>query len=115
MHKPCTKVLRHMQRKTASINGHPLKYNQVICFPSIYKNLAKAVCGDVWQVRGRAAQRRSEAAAQSSQGGVVKALLAARAAGEIAGIHGRLGVHCLCAHPHRVIRMPKNFLRLLGM
>ena len=44
------------------------------------------------QVRGRAAQRRSEAAAQSSQGGVVKALLAARASGEIAGIHGRLGV-----------------------
>jgi chromosome segregation ATPase len=43
------------------------------------------------EVRGQAAQRRSEAAAQSSQGGVVKALLAARAGGEIEGIHGRLG------------------------
>ena len=56
------------------------------------------------QVRGRAAQRRSEAAAQSSQGGVVKALLAARASGEIAGIHGRLG-----APAHRLASsLPSN-------
>ncbi len=50
-------------------------------------------------MRGQAAQRRSEAAAQSSQGGVVKALLAARAAGEIDSIHGRLGA----------LRMPRGW------
>lgn len=42
-------------------------------------------------VRGHAEQRRAEAASQNSQGAVVKALLAAKASGQISGIHGRLG------------------------
>lgn len=43
-------------------------------------------------VRGQAEQRRAEAASQNSQGAVVKALLAAKASGQISGIHGRLGM-----------------------
>lgn len=37
------------------------------------------------------AQRRADASAQNSQSEVVQALLAAKAAGDIPGIHGRLG------------------------
>lgn len=36
-------------------------------------------------------QRRATANSQSTAGAVVKALLAAKAAGELPGIHGRLG------------------------
>lgn len=42
-------------------------------------------------VRGRAEQRRAEATARTSQSAVVAALLAAKAQGQISGIHGRLG------------------------
>ena len=43
------------------------------------------------EVRGRAEQRRADVAAQSSQGAVVKALMAAKSAGSLPGIYGRLG------------------------
>ena len=43
------------------------------------------------EVRGVLAQRKADASAQSSQSAVVQALLAAKAAGDIPGIHGRLG------------------------
>ena len=43
------------------------------------------------EVRGRAEQRRADMAAQSSQGAVVKALMAAKSAGSLPGIYGRLG------------------------
>lgn len=56
------------------------------------------------EVRGRAEQRRAEATARTSQSAVVAALLAAKAQGQISGIHGRLGTsHCLSGHwccPH---------------
>jgi len=42
-------------------------------------------------VRGVLAQRKADASAQSSQSAVVQALLAAKSAGEIPGIYGRLG------------------------
>ncbi len=48
--------------------------------------------GGMRDVRGRVEQRRTEASSLSSQGAVVKALLAAKASGDIPGIHGRLGV-----------------------
>ena len=38
------------------------------------------------------AQRKADAAAHSSQGAVVQALLAVKASGDIPGIHGRLGM-----------------------
>ena len=47
--------------------------------------------GSLREVRGRVEQRRGEMSQQSSQGAVVKALLAAKASGQISGIHGRLG------------------------
>ncbi|KAK9829009.1 hypothetical protein WJX72_003379 [[Myrmecia] bisecta] len=47
--------------------------------------------GALREVRGKVEQRRADASAQSSQGAVVKALLAAKAAGQLPGIHGRLG------------------------
>ncbi len=43
-------------------------------------------------MRGALAQRRADAAAHSSRGAVAQALLAAKALGEIPGIHGRLGM-----------------------
>ena len=43
------------------------------------------------EVRGRAEQRRADVAAQSSHGAVVKALMAAKSAGSLPGIYGRLG------------------------
>ena len=43
------------------------------------------------EVRGRVEQRRADSQAQTSQGAVVKALLAAKASKEIPGILGRLG------------------------
>ena len=51
--------------------------------------------GSLRDVRGQVEQRRAEAASQNSQGAVVKALLAAKASGQIPGIHGRLGTHFL--------------------
>ena len=43
------------------------------------------------EVRGHAEQRRADVAAQSSQGAVVRALMAAKSAGSLPGIYGRLG------------------------
>ena len=44
------------------------------------------------ELRGKVEHRRGDLSAQASQGAVVKALLAAKAKGNIPGIHGRLGV-----------------------
>ena len=43
------------------------------------------------EVRGRVEQRRADSQAQTSQGAVVKALMAAKASKDIPGILGRLG------------------------
>lgn len=43
-------------------------------------------------VRGKVQQRRADSQAQTSQGAVVKALLAAKSSKEIPGILGRLGL-----------------------
>lgn len=45
----------------------------------------------VQDVRGQVEQRRADSQAQSSQGAVVKALMAAKSSKEIPGILGRLG------------------------
>ncbi|CAK0785709.1 hypothetical protein CVIRNUC_008920 [Coccomyxa viridis] len=52
---------------------------------------AEALQAALREARGVLAQRRADASARSSQSAVVQALLAARASGEIPGIHGRLG------------------------
>lgn len=44
-----------------------------------------------FQVRGTVEQRRATANMQSSAGAVVKALLAAKASGDLPGVYGRLG------------------------
>ena len=51
------------------------------------EQLSKAVR----DVRGRVEQRRADSQAQTSQGAVVKALMAAKSSKEIPGILGRLG------------------------
>ena len=83
-----------VQRYMKALFCTPLSRQLLPQRPCLQLDPGFRVCGLLChvQVRGRAAQRRSDAAAQSSQGGVVKALLAVRASGEIAGIHGRLGV-----------------------
>ena len=43
------------------------------------------------EVRGTVQQRRADSQAQTSQGDIIKALMAAKAKGEIPGILGRLG------------------------
>lgn len=45
----------------------------------------------VQEVRGRVEQRRADSQAQTSQGAVVKALMAAKSSRDIPGILGRLG------------------------
>lgn len=45
----------------------------------------------VQDVRGRVEQRRADSQAQTSQGAVAKALMAAKSSKEIPGILGRLG------------------------
>ena len=63
---------------------------------------AEKLQGALREVRGVLAQRRADASAQSTHSAVVQALLAAKAAGEIPAIHGRLGKstrpfpHCTC-------------------
>ena len=52
---------------------------------------AERLQGALREVRGVLAQRKADASTQSSQSAVVQALLAAKSAGEIPGIHGRLG------------------------
>ena len=58
---------------------------------------AEALQAALRKARGVLAQRRADASARSSQSAVVQALLAARASGDIPGIHGRLGRQ---AFPH---------------
>jgi hypothetical protein len=43
------------------------------------------------EVRGKLEQRRQDTSSQKSQGAVAQALMAAKASGDIPGIHGRLG------------------------
>ena len=68
---------------------------------------AEKLQGALREVRGVLAQRRADASAQSSHSAVVQALLAAKAAGEIPGIHGRLGestwpsLHWTCCELYR--------------
>ena len=56
------------------------------------------------QVRGSVEQRRATASMQSSAGAVVKALLGAKASGELPGVFGRLGAHALHAQPSSALR-----------
>ena len=52
---------------------------------------AERLQASVADIRGRVEQRRGEAGSQRSAGAIVDALMAARQAGTLPGVHGRLG------------------------
>lgn len=68
---------------------------------------AEGTEGTLREARGRLERLRGEVTQQSSQGAVVKALLAAKASGDLPGVHGRLGTAQLPVAPAAVAAVPE--------